>query len=835
MSTPIDCTSLDKGDIRFYDNYLPTLEVGDYLINVAQRINPAHTSINDCYTASQPFSVQGPRYTLPVDDIFSVFPPRNSLGVFDQCLPHVVMTNRDSPWERDVFNDEEKGSQTPWIALLLFTEDEVQLNAGGPGRLLIPDRQTGTPNQTLSAIIPAADFYASHTGTSMVWPDMKKEWYETDDFLQSTNCSVIDISPEAFTTLIPSKTDLQYLAHVRQVDTSDKDNEVLKINGEGWYSVVVGNRLPAALAVNQLPKRHIVHLVSLEGFAGYINGTTQFGSAAQRVRMISFESWTFTSHPELSESFSDLMQGLLWDKTVKPRQPKTTSLVLPVTAPIVPSEDEQYAYQSIQNGYVPLRYQTRLRDQSFGWYRGPFSPIAVKNFISSSQQTPNAPTRWQPFDNASSALIYDKNRGLFDVSYGVAWETGRLMALSDSYFGQELLDWQRKGHRLIDLLLERKSQIDTLKSFDPNDPDPTTEKDLLDQIKHYAVTGNFMTYLITQFSTQIAPKLYGDPHDPPAAPFPAFPDAPSPKTTPQSVADLLTDADVQTAIREVGGKELDDLADWLARLYLLIGVPFENLLPHGVLLPTESVRFFYLDSNWLDALVEGALSIGIESSRDRFYQDLMKDLIWDTTFAALQKVRDSLLNAPLTTPSGSAVAFDQASLSGMLLRSAVVSGWPGLEINGYTGYTVDGNGAVKPSLESHIKLLRMEPLSNDVMLCLWPTVPAVITIDEPHEGVAFGFEDPPAGEGDYLYLRSIDPSNYGTPLPGDHGIDATTVIDSATRIIRISAAGGLLDSMKSKLPNSPDIRVRDFAVQMIKVPEQAVFASQSVTGGTGNG
>ena len=117
----------------------------------------------------------------------------------------------------------------------------------------------------------------------------------------------------------------------------------------------------------------------------------------------------------------------------------------------------------------------------------------------------------------------------------------------------------------------------------------------------------------------------------------------------------------------------------------------------------------------------------------------------------------------------------------------------------------------------------MEPLSGDVMLCLWPTVPAVVTIDEPHEGVAFGFEDPPTGEGYYLYLRSVATSNYGTPLSKDLAIDASRVIDPVTRILKISAAGGLLESIKNKLPNSPNIRVRDFAVQMIKVPEQAVF------------
>src|SRR6185295_8911307 len=122
---PDDCISLDVGDIRFYDNYVPTLGVGDYLINVSQRLNPVTSpAIDECWAASQPFSVQGPRYTLPPDELFSVFPPDNSQGIYDQFLPHVVLSQRELPWERNVFEDADPATQTPWMALLLFVEGE---------------------------------------------------------------------------------------------------------------------------------------------------------------------------------------------------------------------------------------------------------------------------------------------------------------------------------------------------------------------------------------------------------------------------------------------------------------------------------------------------------------------------------------------------------------------------------------------------------------------------------------------------------------------------------------------------------------------------------------
>ena len=102
MSAAEDCRQVSPGSIRFYDDYAPTLGVGAYLINVAQKIEPPGDAV-ECHAGSQAFSVAGPRYSLPTTDIFSVFPPEESLGNHAQFLPHVVLAKEDLPWERDVF------------------------------------------------------------------------------------------------------------------------------------------------------------------------------------------------------------------------------------------------------------------------------------------------------------------------------------------------------------------------------------------------------------------------------------------------------------------------------------------------------------------------------------------------------------------------------------------------------------------------------------------------------------------------------------------------------------------------------------------------------------
>lgn len=57
-------------------------------------------------------------------------------------------------------------------------------------------------------------------------------------------------------------------------------------------------------------------------------------------------------------------------------------------------------------------------------------------------------------------------------------------------------------------------------------------------------------------------------------------------------------------------KTPDVITQWLSQLRLLKGVPFNYLVPYEAMLPTESMRFFYIDSNWIQSLLDGACSIG---------------------------------------------------------------------------------------------------------------------------------------------------------------------------------------------------------------------------------
>ena len=82
-----------------------------------------------------------------------------------------------------------------------------------------------------------------------------------------------------------------------------------------------------------------------------------------------------------------------------------------------------------------------------------------------------------------------------------------------------------------------------------------------------------------------------------------------------------------------------ELRRFLARLRLLNGVPFSYLVPDADLLPIESIRFFYVDRAWTDALVQGALSVGTITTADRAQLDAVYPYVRDDVDEAERTIR----------------------------------------------------------------------------------------------------------------------------------------------------------------------------------------------------
>jgi hypothetical protein len=169
----------------------------------------------------------------------------------------------------------------------------------------------------------------------------------------------------------------------------------------------------------------------------------------------------------------------------------------------------------------------------------------------------------------------------------------------------------------------------------------------------------------------------------------------------------------------------EDLVEWIANLILLYPVPFHYLVPHQLLLPPESLRFFHLDDNWVNALVDGAFSIAVRSLDDPAAASRLE--LQSALSKIVYQYRLRLLGQqPEWNPKESYMDIPK---SGFLLRSRMVSGWPGVEVTAKTSATQD---------QTLPKILRFDQIAEGVLFCLARGTVDEVTFREPREGLTFG-------------------------------------------------------------------------------------------------
>ena len=206
---------VSKGTFILHDAVRPAVPDGAYTLSVTQRLDPPGQSVDPL---TKYLAVSGPRFTLPPDQPLSFFPPENATGAFSTRLPQIVLRRRTLPWERYIDQDE---PNLPWLALVVLADGEGQLTTGQPVDT------TGLPD-----------------------PDLR----------DSDTRDVLTVTERVISQVFPSKQDLPWLCHVREVDLSD--TELALGDDDGWLAVVLANRLP------QPGVHYTACLVSLEGHGG---------------------------------------------------------------------------------------------------------------------------------------------------------------------------------------------------------------------------------------------------------------------------------------------------------------------------------------------------------------------------------------------------------------------------------------------------------------------------------------------------------------------------------------------------------------------------------------
>jgi len=776
--------SILGSSIRFYNRYELPLDAGDYSISVTQDVKSTDQALplTQSFSATQNFSVIAPRFSLPSTDVQSVFPPANATGAFDQNLPHIILSQRGLPWERELAHSGLPTTSNtsinafPWLALLLFTVDEIIPPKGNPSVNPLANPTLVATYAVDDVLIPP-DSQILGSGVSRQRED-------------ETTCLAIDITTNTFTKVTPRLQELPYLTHVRQVNVDDKITDLAISNG--WFSVVIGNRFPAEPSADGT--RYIAHLVSLEGFAPYLVDSPSWPGGKTKVRLVSLFSWSFTCLAD-GGNFRQLMLNLIDNQ---PKGGDKLRLRLPVTNdPQQKSSPADLVQKTLQQGYAALEYETRVGDQTFAWYHGPLVPHPLKILRDKSS----------PFRSSAEATIYDPTTGTFDLSYAVAWELGRLLALSDRAYSTNQLRSQKELRRVMNLVRER-SRCQSGQNLLAKNAITGNVIALTEILESKHVSRAFVDWLGNEFGSHLPRSGSAAIATRPANPHAPLSSRSAPATS--QFRTLFDRDDIQSLIAQhvnavIQDNPLSDVVDWLGKLRLLYGVPFIHLVSDSRMLPSEEIRFFYVDSNYLDALSDGASSVSIQSSRDVEEQQLVHHVIRTAAIEQAHAFRANQIGRPMLLRDMS----PNDSVAGFILRSAVVSGWPGLEVKAFESV----NGITSP-----LSLIRMDRLAPDVLLCLFSKVPAWIEFNEPREGLAFGIGDSNAVE-----LRYIDGADIGKVIPNSSVILDVTYRRGTTGVININEWQGYL---RSQLPSSRLWGPAAFAIQMVRAPAQIIFMNQ---------
>src|SRR5882724_11094922 len=109
---------------------------------------------------------------------------------------------------------------------------------------------------------------------------------------------------------------------------------------------------------------------------------------------------------------------------------------------------------------------------------------------------------------------------------------------------------------------------------------------------------------------------------------------------------FFADPNNQQQIQRMFSALPEQMQSWLTDLCLLYGVPFHNLVIDDRMLPPESIRFFYIDRNWIEALVDGVFSVGVHSSRNTSLIQIVIQAIRKALDYRVPLVRNNLRGLP---------------------------------------------------------------------------------------------------------------------------------------------------------------------------------------------
>ena len=290
-----------KGYEQLYSYFRPALVGGTYKIKAVQTVTSDGQMLEPVPTSYKKFKVQSPQYILPEGAVHSVFPPSGS-KVQAQTLAHILFADSYLLWERLIEGEGNGFERAPWLALLVFSEEELVLNEQ------VLDPTSSLLKGTNLAEIARNDKTKIQQGPTLAIKTLISDMPRNHEKLKTKipyakdiRGDVIFITPLLFELLTTDYTPdgkpdtsqdaasvarYKYLAHVRYSNA-----EGMEANGDhGLYAVVHSHRI-GPLRTDK-SSRTIVHLVSLEDLSGWTRSDV---SGSDYIVLSWLYSWSYTT------------------------------------------------------------------------------------------------------------------------------------------------------------------------------------------------------------------------------------------------------------------------------------------------------------------------------------------------------------------------------------------------------------------------------------------------------------------------------------------------------------------------------------------------------------
>lgn len=483
-----------SGYIRYFDSIRPPLKQGEYEIQLSQDFrergegDASDTTLMPDQYAKQYFTVEGSQWSIDPLTIHARYPPKNQQGVLlDHTLPKIVFHNKSLPWERSI-SGSILNPNTPWLGLLMFTEDEFT-----KGCRVLEEQNT---------------FNMPSSGAVVNTP---------------MDIRVLSVDQTLLRNIAPTVEDLPYLAHALQVNTKDK--ELCGSDEDGIFSVVLGNRVPT-----KDDTAYHVCLVSLEGHQDslpsmedanvgpmYVPATKGVGKvdklvikpiynydASSATNFVLLDTWSFRTGD--GGDFESRMKALQFRLSIEDSERVGS---LGSMSDHASPGDSGLRYEPALLGSdmdpdvtINSFVQTEITEHDGlsrqCLYRGPAVAVPVEH-----------EPKLEPYVNSDDARGLESDLEMDVIHHSAAFELGRLLALSDPKFIQTLGRWRHER-------LHRKSQllkIEKLGELNPNLVPPIDEinidmkmQDLIQKDIIIEVSEKFQsTPVVVEFDEKLGP------------------------------------------------------------------------------------------------------------------------------------------------------------------------------------------------------------------------------------------------------------------------------------------------------------------------------------------